>query len=167
MKEYFWTMKEYYRELNNNLLVQYLGYTPYVWLILALVLLLLELSTPGLFFFVAFACGAVCAAIVAFFDFSIIFQIVIALLGGAVCFIAIKSFFATHKTKNLDNKTNVDALIGQEAVVVEPISVNQPGAVKVNRELWGAIIRDGSMLQIGTVVKIVDIQGNKLVVRSL
>ena len=120
-----------------------------------------------MFFFIAFACGAVCAAVAAFFDFSIISQIWVALLSATICFIAIKVFFATHKTKNIGSKTNVDALIGQEAVVVEPISVNQPGMVKVNRELWGAILKDGSVLQIGTVVKIVDVQGNKLVVRSL
>jgi membrane protein implicated in regulation of membrane protease activity len=153
-------MKEFILEL-------ILGYTAYAWLLLALGFLLLELSTPGLFFFIAFACGAVCAAAMAFLDFSIIGQLWIALLGSVTCFIAIKSFFATHKTKNTDNKTNVDALIGQEAIVVEAISINQPGAIRVKRELWSAILRDGSMLQIGTVVKIVDIQGNKLVVRSL
>ena len=153
-------MKEFILEL-------IFGYTAYAWLLLALGLLILELSTPVLFFFIAFACGAACAAVAAFLDFSIIFQVWVVLISSTLCYIAIKSFFATHKTKNLDNKSNVEALIGQEAIVVEPISVNQPGVIRVKRELWGAILRDGSMLQIGTVVKIVDIQGNKLVVRSL
>lgn len=153
-------MKEFIMEL-------IFGYTAYAWLLVALGLLLLELSTPGLFFFIAFACGAMCAAVAAFLEFSIIFQIWVALIGATICFIAIKSFFATHKIKNIGNKTNVEALIGQEAIIVEPISPNQPGLIKVNRELWGAILKDGSMLQIGTVVRIVDIQGNKLVVRSL
>lgn len=153
-------MKEFILEL-------IFGYTAYAWLLVALGLLLLELSTPGLFFFIAFAFGAVCAAIAAFLCLSIISQICIALISSTLCFIAIKYFFATHKTKNFDSKTNVEALIGEEAIVVEAIGPNQPGAIRVKRELWGAILRDGSMLQIGTIVKIVDIQGNKLVVRSL
>ena len=133
-------------------------YTAYAWLLVALGFLLLELSTPGLFFFIAFAFGAACAAATALLNLSIISQIWVALINSTLCFIAIKSFFATHKTKNLDSKTNVDALIGQEAIVVESVSINQPGVIRVKRELWGAILKDGSMLQIGTVVKIIDIQ---------
>ena len=142
-------------------------YIAYWWLFVALGLMLLELLTPGLFFFVAFACGAISAFVAAFCGFSILVQLWIALFGSIVSFAVIKVFFATHKTKNLDSKTNVDALIGQEAVVVEAIGVNQSGLVKVRRELWGAILKDGTMLQVGTTVKVVDIQGNKLVVRSL
>jgi membrane protein implicated in regulation of membrane protease activity len=144
-----------------------LGQLGFLWLFASLWLMGLELLAPGLFFFVAFACGAVCGAVAAFCGGSVIAQLWIALLGSIVSFIAIKIIFATHKSKNIDNKTNTDALIGQEAVVVEVIGVNQSGTVKVKRELWGAILKDGTILQIGTTVKVVDIQGNKLVVRSL
>jgi len=144
-----------------------LGQVGFLWLYAAMFLMGLELLAPGLFFFVAFSCGAVCASIAAFCGCSIVIQFLIALLGSIASFIAIKIIFATHKSKNLDNKTNTDALIGLEAIVVEAISVNQSGTVKVKRELWGAILKDGTILQVGTTVKVVDIQGNKLVVRSL
>ena len=143
------------------------GYAAYGWLLLALGLLIFELSTPGLFFFVAFAFGAVCAAIAAFIDFAIIVQLWVALLGGIASFVVIKIYFATHKTKNIDSKTNVDALIGQQGIVVEPIDLHQPGLIKIKSELWGAVLRDGFILQKGTLVRVIDIQGNKLVVRSI
>lgn len=143
------------------------GYVAYGWLLLALGLLILELSAPGLFFFVAFAFGAVCAAIAAFLDFSVLIQLWVALLGGMASFFVIKIYFASHKIKNIDNKTNVDALIGQQGVVVEPIDIHLSGLIKIKGELWGAVLKDGSILQKGTLVRVVDIQGNKLVVRSI
>jgi membrane protein implicated in regulation of membrane protease activity len=143
------------------------NFMPYVWLFASLGFLLLELLTPGLFFFIAFSCGFACSAIVAFLGFSVLVQLWIALISGTLCFIAIKVFFASHKIKKIESKTNVDALIGLDCVVVEPIGVHNPGIVKVKSELWGAIIKEGSELQKGTSVRVVDVQGNKLVVRSL
>lgn len=143
------------------------NFMPYVWLFAALGFLLLELLTPGLFFFVAFSFGFTCSALVAFAGCSILVQLWLALISGILCFIAIKVFFASHKIKKMESRTNVDALIGLECVVVEPISIHNPGIVKVKSELWGAVVKEGSVLQKGTAVRVVDVQGNKLIVRSL
>jgi membrane protein implicated in regulation of membrane protease activity len=139
----------------------------YIWLFVALGLLLLELSAPGLFFFIAFAFGSFCAFISAFFGFCLLVQLWTALFGGSICFIVIKAYFATHKIKSIESKTNVDALIGREGLVIEAIGLHQSGQVKIRGELWGAVLKDGSILQKGTFVRVVDIQGNKVVVRSL
>lgn len=144
-----------------------LDFMPYVWLFAALGFLMLELLTPGLFFFVAFSFGFTCAAIAAFIGISILFQLYISLICGVLCFVLIKILFASHKIKKIENKTNIDALIGLDCVVVEQISIHNPGIVKVKSELWGAIVKEGSVLQKGTSVRVVDVQGNKLIVRSL
>lgn len=140
----------------------------YFWLVTALILLLLEMTTPGLFFFVAFACGAICAALAAFLEFSVAFQLWISLFGGVVSFLILKHLFLSKKIAQIDLKTNVEALIGQEGLVLDTINIHQPGVVKVKGELWGAILMDGSSsLQKGTLVVVTGVQGNKLIVRSL
>jgi membrane protein implicated in regulation of membrane protease activity len=79
----------------------------YFWLIAALVLLMLEMTTPGLFFFVAFACGAICAAIAAVFGLSLPWQMWISVFGGVVCFFILKHLFLSKKIarKELFNKS--------------------------------------------------------------
>ncbi|KKQ32704.1 MAG: hypothetical protein US49_C0006G0155 [candidate division TM6 bacterium GW2011_GWF2_37_49] len=139
----------------------------YFWLIAALILLLLEMTTPGLFFFVAFAFGAICAAIAAFLGVSLPFQMWISVFGGVVSFFILKHLFLSKKITHHGLKTNTEGLIGQDGLVIETINPHQPGVIKVKSELWGAVLQDGSSLQKGTQVKVVGIHGNKLVVRSL
>lgn len=139
----------------------------YFWLVSALVLLLLEMTTPGLFFFVAFACGAICAALAAFLECSVAFQLWISLFGGVVCFFILKHLFISKGIAQIDLKTNVAALVGQEGLVLDTINLHRPGVIKVKGELWGAVLNEGSSLQKGTLVVVVGIQGNKLIVRSL
>lgn len=139
----------------------------YFWLIAALILLLLEMATPGLFFFVAFACGAICAAIAAFLGASLPLQMWISVFGGGVSFFILKHLFLSKKITHSGMQTNVDGLIGQTGMVIEPINLHQPGIVKVKSELWGAVLQDGSSLQKGTQIEVIGIYGNKLIVRSL
>lgn len=135
----------------------------YIWLASALLLILLEVGTPGLFFFVSFAFGALCASGMAFYGFSLYTQCGAALAGTAIAFAAIKYYTSKHKQQK--HATNMDALIGQEGVIIEPIESHKAGRVKVGGEGWPAITKDKRSFQKGTVVLIVDVQGNKLVVQ--
>jgi membrane protein implicated in regulation of membrane protease activity len=140
-------------------LVEYLGY---FWLIVGIFLLLLEVGTPGLFFFVSLAMGSFIAAIAAFLNFSWYVQCWTAIGGALLSFGILKYFFANKKKSNI--KTNIDALIGKEGVVIETIEPRKIGRIKIKGEEWPAISDHQVILQKGTVVKVVRIDGNKLVV---
>lgn len=55
--------------------------------------------------------------------------------------------------------------MGQEATVVIAIEPHKSGKVKVKGDEWLAIARNDLILQKGTVVTIIGLQGNKLIVQ--
>ncbi len=61
--------------------------------------------------------------------------------------------------------TNADRVIGQKAIVVEPITVTTRGSVKVDGKEWTAVTRDEDTLQTGEVVEVLAIEGVKVIVR--
>lgn len=135
----------------------------YAWLIAALLLLLSEIGTPGLFFFLSFSAGACGAAAAAFLGACIYGQCAVALVLAVATFFIMRAY-AKPKVKP-PHKTNLDALMHQEAVVIYPIEPRKPGRVKIKGEEWPAISESGYLLHKGTVVMVVGIEGNKLIVR--
>ena len=137
----------------------------YFWLLLALTFLLLELSTPGLFFFIAFAGGCTAAAIVTWFGYGIVAQCLVALGAAIISFTILRHKYASSARHSGDAKTNIDALAGQEALVLQEISHLKKGQVKVRGEVWPAKAdaREGSM-QKGQVVRVIRIEGNSVIV---
>lgn len=137
----------------------------YMWLIAGLILLILEVGVPGLFFFISFAIGSCVAAFFAFFEFSLYVQCWTALGTSLICFSVLKYITSSKKlVVQEDNKTNVDALIGQEALVVVAIEPRTPGRIKIKGEEWPALSLHGTACHQGSVVTIVRIEGNKLIV---
>ncbi len=134
----------------------------YFWLILALVFLLLEISTPGLFLFVTFAIGSILASIVAFLDYSLFVQCITLILGFLASFLIIKLFLKRKESQRVN--TTVDALVGRICLVTKKIDKNNSGLVKVDGEVWAAIAKDDKEFLPGQNVKIVFVKGNKLIV---
>ena len=65
-------------------------------------------------------------------------------------------------------KTNIDALIGKEAVAEEDISYLKPGRVKVNGMSWSAYIKKGDEeIKKNDTVRILSIDGVKLLCQKL
>ena len=69
--------------------------------------------------------------------------------------------------KNTDEKTNIDSLIGREAKLLKSISLGELGEVKLGDVVWTATTKDETPLSAGTLIKIVQVQGNKLIVQPL
>ncbi len=144
----------------SALTADHLGYT---WLIAGILIMLLEIGTPGLFFFLSLACGTFLAALGAFLDLSLFSQCWLVVIGSVLSFMLLKSVIANKK--KTAPKTNVDALIGEEALVIQTIEPRGTGRVKVKGEEWPAVADQHTILQKGTLVHIVRIDGNKLLVK--
>jgi len=87
------------------------------------------------------------------------FLVVTALLLFLTRPVVIKYF----KTNEI--KTNVDTVIGQNAVCIEKIQANTVGAVQLKTRVWSAI--SDETIEVNDQVRILDVEGVKLIVKKI
>ncbi len=134
------------------------------WLIVAVVCIIVEiLPPPTHFFFLSVAIGALAASIASFFShLSWLSWTVFAVTTVALTPMLI------HLAKFLfppgSHRSNVDALVGEKALVLERIDSKTPGSVKVHGEVWRARSQ-GDAFEQDQWVQVVGIEGTHLIVR--
>ncbi len=137
------------------------------WLALAIALMVVELSTTQLLS-LWFSIGAGITAIVKviFSDIGIVWQVVIFAVVSLALLIATRPFVKRFLSKGGEgSKTNLELIIGKEAVVTEEIdNIKAQGAIKLNGLIWSARSGDESVIPADTIVTINEINGNKAVV---
>lgn len=140
--------------------------TSFYWLIVAVLLVLLELIFSG-FVLLCFGFAALATCIVTFFGGGLKLQILSFIVFTVIGFVAIRPFFLKRmKPKGGFVETNVYALIGVEAKVIEEIDTeSNTGRVKIRGEEWGALSKDSTIIPVGATVKILEISGNKVLVK--
>ncbi len=141
---------------------QYLGY---FWLIIAVILLFAEVATPGLFFFIAFAIGSCIAAILAFLEYHLVIQCLVGLVTSLVAFSLLRHYFAI-KGRHKFIRTNIEAMVGKSGIVIKEIGPYRVGLVKIEGEVWSAQVEGEQVLEKGKVVQVVDVKGNRLIVKG-
>lgn len=129
----------------------------FTWLIVALFFLFLEMGSPGLLYCLSFACGAVVSALISYYNEAFIVQGVGFLVGTVIALVLLKRM-VRHEHKHSE-KTNVERLLGKQAIVIKEISALRPGQVKVDGQLWSARSINGQLLPVDAVVTIVAIKG--------
>jgi membrane protein implicated in regulation of membrane protease activity len=137
------------------------------WLSLAIALTVIELSTVQLVS-IWFAAGAAVTAIIKgiFPQLGISWQIILFVAVSVALFAStrrfVKKFLSSRKE---EQKTNLDLIIGKEAIVVEEINnIRGEGAVKIDGKVWSARSSDGSDIPVDTIVIFKEINGNKAMV---
>ncbi len=135
------------------------------WLILAVVLGVVEMSTVNLIT-VWFAAAAMTSALAAALDAEIGVQITIFIIVSAVLVLSTRPLakrFLNKKTV----ATNADRIIAAQGVVVEEIDgVKGCGQVKVMGQVWSAKSEDGEKIAEGTAVTVKALEGVKVVVSA-
>lgn len=136
------------------------------WTILLVGLLVLEAATTQ-FICIWFAGGALLALIGALFNLSTPLQICIFVIASALLLVFTRKI--VDKLKSKDNiKTNVDALIGQSAIVTDDISnLDEKGSVKLRGIEWSARSADEEPIEKGSYVTVKEIDGVKLIVDKI
>lgn len=137
------------------------------WLALAIALMVIELSTTQLIS-LWFSIGAAITAIVkvVFNDIGIIWQVVIFAVVSLALLIATRPLVKRFLSKKGEgNKTNLDLIIGKEAIVTEEIdNIKAQGSVKINGLIWSARSSDEGVIPADAIVIIEEINGNKAIV---
>ena len=132
------------------------------WLVLVIVLSFVEIATVSLVS-IWFVASGIVAMILSFFieDTAIITTIFI-LLG---IFLLVISRPIVNKLRSKHNeKTNLDRIIGETAIVTEDIKKNVVGEVKVDGKRWSAVSKEKCLK--GDTVKVLKIDGVKLIVEK-
>ena len=136
------------------------------WTLAVVVFIIIEAATTQ-FVSIWFAGGAVAGLITSLLTENIMIQLLVFVIISAILLILTKSFVRKLKSVAV-LKTNADALIGQTAVVVTDISnIDGRGNVKLRDIIWSARSADGSKILSGAHVKIIEINGVKLIVENI
>ena len=135
----------------------------YVWVAVIILCVAVEAFTLDLTA-IWFAVGGVAALVAASLSLSVSAQLVIFVVFSAVLLALLRPFCRRFlKTRNVP--TNADRIIGQNAVVTQPIdNIQGTGEIKLPGSVWSAASADGSAIAAGSVVRIVAIRGVKAVV---
>lgn len=138
-----------------------------IWLIIAGVCFIIEILTVGFFIF-WLAIAALIVAALSLVVPSLVAQTAIFIVLSSILILFTRSF--SKKITRSDNViTNSNRLIGKTAIVKKEISFHHNGQVKVEGELWSAVLDQDYSLTIpeGSSVKINAISGVKLVVEPI
>ncbi|MFC1842606.1 NfeD family protein [Candidatus Dependentiae bacterium] len=140
----------------------------FFWLVIAILFLVLEMGSPGLFFFLSFFFGALIAAGSTFFTDSIIAQSFIFLAASFVSFLIMHFWVKKKVLKAKEHElTNIYALKGKRAKVLKDIMPPEAGKVKVYGEIWSARTFGKEVLKQGEYVDIAAIKGSHLIVKKI
>lgn len=140
-----------------------------IWLAIAVVCLIFELVTVSLVS-IWFVIGSIVAMFVAMAGGSFGLQVTLMLvlsIGLLLVFIYLRKKKFKGKDK-VYTPTNIDALIGQEALVIEDVNnLNNTGLVRIKGQVWSAKSADDDIvIRTGEQVKVEAISGVKLVLSA-
>lgn len=134
-----------------------------IWFLLAAALLIGEILTPT-FFLGALAVAALGGSVAAWVGAGTWLQVLVFALGAGVTSALARPLaerFLHSGTRQLP--TNVDALLGAEARVIESIdAATRTGRVKVRGDDWRAISEDGDPIAAGARVIVTEVDGTTL-----
>lgn len=141
---------------------------PFIWIGIALILGIIEISTAQLvsiWFVIGAFVTAICSA--TFMRDYIFLQIVMFVAVSAVALLLTRPL--VRKLKNFDKtKTNSDKNIGKTAIVISDIdNTLATGLVEVDGSRWSARSSTGAKIMAGSTVKVEEIQGVKLIVSPI
>jgi membrane protein implicated in regulation of membrane protease activity len=130
-----------------------------IWAILAVVLALGELATPGLFFLGPVALAAIPAGIVALLGGAAWLQVLVFILGSLATLGLVRPIARAHLHVPALTRTGTAALVGTRALVLQRVDVNG-GLVRIGGEEWSArAYMEDQVLEPGTRVEVAKIEG--------
>ena len=138
----------------------------WIWLAAAIVFGLGEMASAGTFFLAPFAIAAGVAAILAFLDVGIGWQWLVFAVVSGVTFAAMRPLARRLDREMGGSAVGSERWAGRDATVLETIpgGSNSMGLVRVEREEWRAQSADGTQIPEGSVVRVVRMEGTRVVV---
>jgi membrane protein implicated in regulation of membrane protease activity len=136
---------------------------PLIWILIAVIFAVIEGITMGLTT-IWFTVGGVGACIIALLGGPLQLQVAVFLIVSIILLYFTRPL--AEKRLNIGHeKNNIDQMIDKTCMVTETIKPYHPGQAKLNGLIWTAVTKDNKeILEKGELVKIVGIEGVKLIV---
>ena len=128
-----------------------------LWVGLALILGIIE-TTPLDLVFLMLAVGAAGGAVAAALGAPFLVQALVAIAVSVAMLGVVRPIAKRHLHQPITERTGVAALVGRRAIVLERVD-GTGGRVKLAGEVWSARSYDGSVIEAGANVDVVEIQG--------
>lgn len=138
----------------------------WLWVIVILVAVLIEVVTLGNLVSIWFAVGAAAAWLVQGVGGEFTLQVIAFISVSILAVLAIRPLAASYLRGNVI-ATNTDRLIGRQVTLDKGITYEMWGEVKFNGLTYAAISADNRDIETGERVEIVAIEGAKLIVRKI
>lgn len=136
-----------------------------LWLVLFIAFLVVEVLTVSLTC-IWFAAGALLAMILALFNVPIVVQVIVFATISVILMIFTKPILSRKLLANRE-KTNYESVIGQNAKVTEQINnIENKGTVMLNGLEWTARSEDDRIIEVGTIVEVIRVEGVKVIVKK-
>jgi membrane protein implicated in regulation of membrane protease activity len=130
-----------------------------IWAIVAVLLAVGEIFTPGLFFLGPIALAALASTVVAALGGAVWLQIVVFGVGSFAAVGLLRPIARAHLTMPRAIRTGAAALEGAKAVVLQRVD-SHGGRVKIGGEEWSArSYLSDEAFDVGTEVEVAQIQG--------
>ena len=138
----------------------------WIWILLGLALLLGELVTPGGFYIIFFAVGALIVGLLAGFDIAgpVWFQVILFSV-----FSVITLWLFRERLLQLtqgSRRDDIDSLVGETAIVTEEIAVQGIGKAEMRGTSWSARNIGEKPLARGERCKVKRVEGLTIFVRA-
>jgi membrane protein implicated in regulation of membrane protease activity len=135
----------------------------YWWLLAALLLALVEVSTLDLVFGML-AVGSIAGGITALATSSLLVQSLVAAIVAVLALLVVRPVALRHLRQPGETRTGTAALMGASGLVLDRVD-KYDGRVKIGGEIWSAKSFDPTaVLEPGTPVEVVRIDGAHAVV---
>ncbi len=113
-----------------------------------------------------FGVGAIFALIAHLFHLNIYIQSFIFIIVSLTCIILSRPLAKKYLRTNTI-KTNLDRVIGKHGLVLQTITPDNKGEVKVMGTYWSATSYNNTIIEEGCYVEILSIEGSHLVVKKI
>ena len=134
-----------------------MGWVP--WVVIAVVLAIGEVLTPGVFFLGPVALAAAAAAVAGALGAGGPWSVLVFLVGSARSLLVLRPIARRHVHLPAISRTGTDALVGRRAVVTRQVDA-AGGRVRIGGEEWSArSYLDDRVFAEGATVAVIQIEG--------
>lgn len=136
------------------------------WLCVGVAAVVLELVTPTALVCIWFALGSIIAAVLAYIGLTFEVQVVGFASISIVSMLIVRPIASRYFRGNRV-ATNADRWIGEITVLTSPITSDKWGEVILNGISWSAVSINKEPINQGEKVKVLAIEGAKLIVKKI
>ncbi|MDO4378210.1 MAG: NfeD family protein [Erysipelotrichia bacterium] len=137
-----------------------------LWILIAVGAFIIEIFTFGNLICIWFTIGAIAAIPLALLDCAAIWQYIVFFAISIVSMVLIRPLATDYLRGNVV-ATNSDRLIGSTTVLTKSISATSWGEANINGIIWSCASSDNLPIDKSSVVKIIAIDGAKLIVKKM